>query len=61
MREVVAPVLTNPPAAAHGVVERKGLNVSNLTTISPIEDRSPTLVLDGASQTTEKKAENEAK
>ena len=44
MREPVALVVADPPAAAHGVVVRKRWNVSDLRTISSIdliEDRSP--------------------
>jgi hypothetical protein len=58
MREPVALVVADPPAAAHGVVVRKRGNVSDLRTISSIdliEGALPTLVAGGASGTTEKK------
>jgi hypothetical protein len=63
MREPVALVVADSPAAAHGVIVRKRWNVSDLRTFSSIdliEDRSPTLLSGGASETTEKKVENEA-
>src|SRR5204862_799297 len=44
IRKPDAPVVSDPAAAAHGVVARKRLNVSNLPTIASIdliEDRSP--------------------
>ena len=46
IRKPDAPVVTDPAAVAHGVVARKGFNVSNLPTIPSIdliEDRSPHL------------------
>jgi hypothetical protein len=62
MRKPVAPVATDPPAAVHGVVVRRSLNVPDLPTISSIdliEDRSPNRVPGPAGETTEKKEEIE--
>jgi hypothetical protein len=58
IRKPDAPVVSDPAAAAHGVVVRKRLNVSNLPTMPSIvvlKIALPTLVPGGASGATEKK------